>query len=89
MTSTSIRKAEDRFVARLHEMVESGDPDFLDVYPFQSTAEEPDEPIREERHDTLEAALHCARRWGGDLSRFVNEGMVGHEYGDYLERRVG
>lgn len=82
-----IRKEDDHFVACLYEAVDPCDPEWLDVYAFQSTAEEPDEPIMEERYDDLESAIARTRVWGADPGRFVNEGMVGAEYGDYLERR--
>ncbi len=74
------------FVVRLYEAVDPRDPESLDIHAFQFTAEEPDEPITEERRETLEAALELVGQWGGDPGRFVNEGMAGDEYGDYLAR---
>jgi hypothetical protein len=68
----SIRKDREDFIVRLYEACDPRDPSFLDVYEFRSTAEQPDEPIREERHDTLEAALEQVRAWGGDSAKFVN-----------------
>jgi hypothetical protein len=82
----SVDRESDGFVVRLYEAVDPRDPDFLDIYAFQFTAEESDEPIKEERHEELAAALQQAREWGGDIGRFVNQGMAGHEYGDYLAR---
>ena len=83
---TAVSRDGDEFVVRLYEAVDPRDPEFLDIYEFQSTAAEPDEPIEEERCATLEAALEQVRQWGGDVGRFVNEGMAGDEYGDYLPR---
>jgi hypothetical protein len=83
---TSVRRESDGFVVRLYEAVDPREPEFLDIYAFQCTAEEPDEPIKEERYEELEAALQQVRHWGGDVGRFVNEGMAGDEYGDYLAR---
>jgi hypothetical protein len=34
----------------------------------------------------LNIALERVRAWGGDTTRFVNQGMAGDEYGDYLAR---
>jgi hypothetical protein len=72
----SLRKEDVAFVARLYEALDPRNPEFLDIYALRFTAEEPDEPVREERHDTLEAALAQVREWGGDSGRFVNEGMA-------------
>jgi hypothetical protein len=82
----SIRKSEDGFVARLYEAFDPRQPGFFDIYAFRSTSEEPDEPICEESHPDLDLALARVRSWGGDTARFVNQGMAGHEYGDYLAR---
>lgn len=82
----SVRRENDAFVVRLYEAVDPRDPELLDIYAFQFTAEEPDEPIKEAPRETLEAALEQVRQWGGDIGRFVNEGMAADEYGDYLAR---
>jgi hypothetical protein len=74
-------------VVRRYEAVDPGDPEFLDVGEFQSTSADPDEPEREERHVSLEAALECAGRFGAEPGRFVNESVIDDEYGDYLKRR--
>jgi hypothetical protein len=81
---TSVSREGDVFVTRLYEAVDPRNPALLDVYAFQSTADEPGEPLQVAHHDTLDRALQQVRRWGGDGGRFVNEGMVGDEYGDYL-----
>jgi hypothetical protein len=79
-----IRRADDGFVLTVYEACDPRDPGFLDIYEFRSTTQEPEGRISEEAHPGLELALERVRGWGGDVARFVNEGMVGHEYGDYL-----
>jgi hypothetical protein len=80
----NIQRTDDGFVLSVYEVCDPRDPGFLDIYGFRSTTLEPDEPISEEVHSSLELALGRVRGWGGDVARFVNAGMVGHEYGDYL-----
>jgi hypothetical protein len=81
----SLRKEDDIFVATLREAWDPRDPEFLDVYAFRSTAPEPDDPVSEERFEDLSTALRfVTTQWGASETRFVNEGIVQDEYGEYL-----
>jgi hypothetical protein len=83
----AIRKEpdDDDYVASLREVYDPRDPEFLDVGEFQSVTAEPDEPIAEQRFTDLDTALAFATKdWGASEDRFVVEGMVGHEYEEYL-----
>ena len=72
-------------MATLREVLDPRDPEFLDIYSFQSTSPEPDEPIAEQRFEDLAAALEfVTREWSAKQDRFVNEGVAQDEYADYL-----
>lgn len=86
----AIAPRDGEIVLSLHETYDEGGEDFTDVYAFASIGD-PDEayePAAEHRFATIDEALAAAvERYGADLARFVNAGLVEDEYGDYRARR--
>lgn len=75
---------EDGMELWVHEVYDDGAESFLDVGEFTRLDEDDDdEPAA--RVGTLDEALAlAAERFGARPDRWVNEGMLGHEYLDYL-----
>jgi hypothetical protein len=88
-----IRPDPDGVTLLLYEVYDEGDEEWLDVYAFTGTDDDPDErdsPAAEHHLSTLEEALSLAQElYGADPERFVNAGVIQDEYGDYLQRRDG
>ena len=76
------------FVVRAHDVHDPGFSSFLDLNEFPPTDE--DEFIGEGRlvaeHPEAEVALSAAEALGAVSDRWVNEGLIGDEYGDAINR---
>lgn len=80
----SIAATGDGFALRLHDVLDDGSDDFLDVYEFRPANE--DEHVGEGvllgTFPDVRAAIDAATRAGARGTRWVNGGVVQDEYAD-------
>ena len=82
----SVRGGIDYVTAELWEVEDPRNPDFLDVYSLYS-------PNGDDAPDQIfvfasvrEALTELDKHFSGVSERFVNQGVVGDEYADYLAK---
>ena len=80
----AVRDRSQRIYAELWEVEDLADPDFLDVYSlYPPHGDDAPEQIFV-FESVAEALTELDKRFPGVSSRFVNEGVIGDEYADYL-----
>ena len=82
-------KRDGTATLRINDVLDDGRDDFIDVYEF-SPYDWDAEGGATCLFDTPWAALECAvSKWGARRDRFVNEGLVQHEYIDFRKAKTG
>jgi hypothetical protein len=74
------RNRSNGWTARLCEVFDNGNPDFIDIYEFEAV--DPDFPFGEEWiFDSIEGAITFAKEnFGAASDRYVNRGLIQDEY---------
>jgi hypothetical protein len=84
----SIRADDNGVVLSLYESYDPQEEDFVDVYSFPELEVEQGEAAAEHTCESIEEALALARStYGASADRWVNDGVVQDEYGDYRKRQ--
>jgi len=82
-------KRDGTATLRVSDVLDDGRDDFIDVYEF-SPYDWDAEDGATYPFDTPWSALECAvSKWGARRDRFVNEGLVQHEYIDFRKAKTG
>jgi hypothetical protein len=76
-----------RTIVRLVEVLDEGNPHFLDVYEFTPYDADADLGVIHEFDSPDDALEYAVVHLGADSDRFVNEGGVQDEYAAYLKTR--
>jgi hypothetical protein len=83
-----VRPSAATYTLRLHETVDDGTVDYLDVYEFRSVDEDDEfgEGIVLGEFGEISAVLEAAVEQGANPDRWVNAGVIQDEYRDLLAR---
>ncbi len=81
------RHRDDGVVLRVREVLDDGNPDFLDVYEFTPYDAEAEFGVESTFATPQEAVQYALDRVGANPDRFVGQGMIQDEYADYLKTR--